>query len=462
MELDLIVKGGTVVTGNDIYRADVGVAGGKVAVLGVDLGTAPRIVNALGKYVLPGAIDVHTHFEMPFMGTYTADDFRTGTAAAAAGGITTVVDWAIQEPGESLFATLEKWDKKAAGKTVIDYSFHVVLTDLSRNALDEINDVVRNGIGSFKCFMAYKGTPLMQTDSNLFRIMQRVRDAGALFCVHAENGDIIDVLVREYVAQGRLAPIYHADTRPPEVEAEATARAIALAEIARCPLLMVHLSAKEALQKVREARDRGLPIHAETCPHYLSLHYEELERPDFEGAKFVCSPPLRRRDNTPHLWSGLREENLQEISSDHCAFNWKVQKELGRDSFANIPNGMAGIETMIPVVFSEGVRGGRLSLNQFVRLTSTNSARLFGLYPEKGTIAIGSDADLVVFDPDRQVTVTRELLHQNVDHTPYEGFSVTGWPAVTISRGEVVFENGQVVGRPGRGRFVKRKATTGV
>jgi len=462
MTFDLIVKGGTVVTATDSFRADVGVAGGTVAALGLDLGTAPRTVEATGKYVLPGAIDVHTHFEMPFMGTVTADDFKTGTAAAAAGGITTVVDWAIQEPGESLFTALEKWEGKAAGKTMIDYSFHIVLTDLSRHALDEIREVAKNGIASFKCFMAYKGTPLMQTDSNLFRIMQRVRDVGALFCVHAENGDIIDVLVQQYVAEGKLSPMYHAHTRPPEVEAEATARAIALAEIARCPLLMVHLSAKEALQKVREARDRGLPVHAETCPHYLSLHYEELERPNFEGAKFVCSPPLRPRENTPHLWTGLREENLQEISSDHCAFNWKTQKEMGRDSFANIPNGMAGIETMIPVVFSEGVRGGRLSLNQFVKLTSTNSARLFGLYPEKGTIGVGSDADLVVFDPDRKVTVTRELLHQNVDHTPYEGFAVTGWPAVTISRGEVVFENGKVVGRPGRGRFIKRKATTSV
>jgi dihydropyrimidinase len=412
--------------------------------------------------VLPGAIDVHTHFEMPFMGTYTADDFRTGTSAAAAGGVTTVVDWCIQQPGESLFTALETWDRKAAGKAVIDYSFHVVLTDISRHALDEIRDVVRNGIASFKCFMAYKGTPLMQTDGNLFRIMQRVRDAGALFCVHAENGDIIDVLVQQYVAEGKLAPMYHAHTRPPEVEAEATARAIALAELAHCPLLMVHLSAKEALQKVREARDRGLAIHAETCPHYLSLHYEELERPNFEGAKFVCSPPLRHRENTPHLWAGLREENLQEISSDHCAFNWKLQKEQGRDSFANIPNGLAGIETMIPVVFSEGVRTGLLPLNRFVRVTSTNAARLFGLYPEKGTIAVGSDADLVVFDPERRVTITKELLHQNVDHTPYEGFSVTGWPAVTLSRGEVVFENGTVVGRPGRGRFVKRKATVSV
>ena len=389
------------------------------------------------------------------MGTYTADDFRTGTAAAAAGGITTVVDWAIQEPGESLFTTLETWDRKAAGKAVIDYGFHVVLTDLSRHALDEIRDVVANGIASFKCFMAYKGTPLMQTDSNLFRIMQRVRDAGALFCVHAENGDIIDVLIQQYVAQGKLLPMYHAHSRPPEVEAEATsARAIALAELARCPLLMVHLSAVEALRKVREARDRGLAIHAETCPHYLSLHYEELERPNFEGAKFVCSPPLRRRERA-HLWQGLREENLQEIWSDHCAFNWKAQKELGRDSFVNIPNGIAGIETMIPVVFSEGVRGGQLRSTSSCGSPPRTRPGSSGS-TEKGTITgMGSDKDLVVFDPDRAVTVTRELLHQNVDHTPYEGFSVTGWPAVTISRGEVVFEHGAVVGRPGRGRFVK-------
>ncbi len=462
MEYDLIVKGGTVVTAADTYQADVAVANGKIAAIGRDLGTAVRVISAAGKYVMPGAIDVHTHFEMPFMGTFTADDFKTGTAAAAAGGVTTIVDWAIQEPGESLFTTLEKWDKKAAGKAVIDYSYHVVLTDISKNALDEIRDVVKNGISSFKCFMAYKGTPLMQSDSNLFRIMQRVRDAGALFCVHAENGDVIDVLIQQYVAEGKIEPMYHAHTRPPEAEAEATARAIALAEMAHTPLLMVHLSAKEALQKVREARDRGLPVFAETCPHYLSLHYEELERPNFEGAKFVCSPPLRPRENTPHLWRGLREEDLQEISSDHCAFNWRKQKEMGRNNFAQIPNGIAGIETMIPVVFSEGVRRGPLTLNQFVKLTSTNSARLFGLYPEKGTIGVGADADLMVLDPDRQVTVRKEVLHQNVDHTPYEGFSVTGWPVVTISRGDVVFENGEIVGKPGRGRFIKRKASTPV
>ncbi len=455
--MDLKITNGTIVTATDMYRADLGVAGGRVVQLAEKIeGAAGEELDAGGLYVLPGAIDMHTHLEMPFGGTVSNDDFETGTIAAAHGGTTTIVDFAIQGKGMALKETLDTWKKKAEGKAVIDYGFHVAITDLTDEVMAEIPGMVEAGVSSFKCFLAYKGA-LMIDDGALYRVLLKSREARALVMIHAENGDVLDVLINDFLAQGKTEPKYHALSRPPEAEGEATGRGIAIAAMAGTPLYVVHLSCKEALDKVKEARDDGFPVFAETCPQYLLKSFQSYLEPGFEGAKYVMSPPLRDESNWDLLWSGLAGGDLQVVSTDHCPFNFVGQKDMGKDSFAAIPNGAPGIEHRLMLLFSEGVNKGRISANRFVDLVSTSPAKLFGLFPQKGTVAVGSDADLVLFDPKASFEISAKTHHQRVDYTPYEGFKGQGAPKTVISGGKVIIRDGEFVGQAGAGRFLKRK-----
>jgi len=455
-----LITNGTIVTAVDQYEGDVLVEDERIAAIGTRLDIrADKSIDATGKYVLPGGVDVHTHLDMPFGGTTSADDFESGTIAAAFGGTTSIVDFAIQYKGQTLHHAWETWMRKAESKAVIDYGFHMIMTDLNDQTEQEMDALVCQGVTSFKLFMAYRGV-FMLDDGSIFKALLRTGKNGGMICMHAENGDVIDVLVQRALRAGQTAPKYHALTRPARAEAEATHRAIALAEIADVPVYIVHLSAAEALEMVAEARDRGLPAYAETCPQYLFLSYDNYEEPDFGGAKYVMSPPLREKAKQAQLWQGLAFNDLQCISTDHCPFCMKEQKELGRGDFSKIPNGAPGIETRMSLVYDGGVREGRISLNRFVELTSTSPAKIFGLFPRKGTIAPGSDADIVIFDPNRTVTLAAKTLHMKVDYNPYEGRRVTGAADTVLSRGRVVIENGQFAGRAGQGSFLKRRART--
>jgi len=451
-----LIKNGTVVTATDQYKGDVLIEDEKITVIGSALDMhADKVIDAGGKLVLPGGIDVHTHMDMPFGGTTSADDFESGTVAAAFGGTTSIVDFAIQYRGQTLHHAMETWAKKADGRAVIDYGFHMIITELNDQVEGEMDALVGQGITSFKLFMAYPGV-FMLDDASIFKALLRTGNNGGSICMHAENGGVIDVLVQRALAEGKTAPKYHALTRPARAEAEATHRAIALAEIADVPIYIVHLSAAEALEMVTEARDRGVPAFAETCPQYLFLSYDNYEEPGFDGAKYVMSPPLRERAKQNALWRGLAFNDLQCISTDHCPFCMKEQKELGRNDFSKIPNGAPGVETRMSLVYDGGVRSGRITLNRFVELTSTSPAKIFGLFPRKGTIAPGSDADIVIFDPNRTMTLSAKTLHMRVDYNPYEGRQVTGATDTVLSRGRVVIENGAFVGRKGGGSFLKR------
>src|SRR5205809_3690487 len=457
--MTLLIKGGTIVTATDQYRGDVFVDGEKISAIGTALTMpADRTIDATGKYLFPGGIDVHTHMDMPFGGSQSSDDFETGTIAAAHGGTTTIVDFAIQYRGQTLHHAWETWMKKADGKAAIDYGFHMIMTDVNDQTEAEMDALVRQGVTSFKLFMAYPGV-FMLDDASIFRALLRSGKNGGTICMHAENGGVIDVLVQRALREGKTAPKYHALTRPARAEAEATHRAIALAEIADVPIYIVHLSAAEALEMVTEARDRGLPAFAETCPQYLFLSYDNYEEPGFDGAKYVMSPPLRDKAKQQALWRGLAFNDLQAIATDHCPFCMK-EKHLGDDDFSKIPNGAPGIETRMSLVYDGGVRTGKISMNRFVELTSTSPAKIFGLFPRKGTIAPGSDADIVVFDPNRTVTLSARTLHMNVDYNPDEGRQVTGATDTVLSRGRLVIENGTFVGRAGSGSFLKRATRT--
>src|SRR3984893_17096325 len=457
MGFDTIITGGTVVTAADTCQADVAIENGRVVALGGSLPreNAKRLIDAAGKYVFPGGIDVHTHLDMPFGGTTSADDFETGTRAAAFGGTTTLIDFAIQYKGQSLRTAFDGWMQKASSKAVSYYGFHCIITDLPDAQLQEMPQLVREGITTFKLFMAYPGV-FMLDDASIFKAMRASAKAGAMVCMHAENGGAIDVIVKQALAEGKTAPKYHALTRPTTAEAEATSRAIALAEMADAPVYIVHLSCNDALEKVREARDRGLPVYAETCPQYLYLSLEKMDAPGFEGAKYVFTPPLREKWHQEKLWHGLKRDHLQVVSTDHCPFCFKEQKEMGIGDFTKIPNGGPGVEHRMSLIYSGGVHGGRFSVNRFVELVSTTPAKLFGLYPRKGTIAVGSDADLVIFDPDRKHTISVKTHHMRVDYSMFEGIQVTGMPDVVLSRGRVVVEGDKFLGRAGAGEFLKR------
>ena len=451
-----LIRHGTVVTGAGAAVADVLVDGERIAQVGAQLAaTADRTVDAAGKYVLPGGIDVHTHLDMPLGDTVTADDFESGTIAAAFGGTTSLVDFAVQDRGRPMREAWETWMRKAEGKAALDYGFHMIVTDLTAAGLEEMDELVAEGVTTFKLFMAYPGR-LMVDDATIFRALRRTADNGGMVLMHAENGGVIEELVARARAEGRTAPKYHALTRPPRTEAEATHRAIALAEMAGAPVYIVHVSCAEAVDEIAAARARGAAVLAETCPQYLFLSDERYDEPGFEGAKYVMSPPRRPRAGQERLWRALAADELQVVATDHCSFRMKDQKALGRDDFTRIPGGAPGIETRMSLLYDGGVRAGRISLTRFVELTATNPAKLFGLYPRKGVIAAGSDADLVVWDPDREITWSAATHHMRVDYNPYEGRVVRGTPEAVWSRGRPVVEGGQFVGRAGAGRFLKR------
>jgi dihydropyrimidinase len=453
-----LIKNGHIVTAVDDYTADILIEDDKVAVIGRRLDMeADRSIDASGKLVIPGGIDPHTHMELPFGGTAASDDFRTGTVAAAHGGTTTIIDFAVQYHGESLTQAVDNWHKKAEGKTAIDYGFHLITTDLPDERVPEMRQLINEGVMSFKLFMAYPGVFLVD-DATIYRAMKNAGEAGGLICMHAENGIVINEIIKHALAEGKTAPKYHALTRPTKAEAEGVHRAIAIAEMAEAPVYIVHLSCADALEEVREARDKGLATYAETCPQYLFLDYSLYEREGFEGAKWVMTPPLREKWNQDKLWQGLQGNDLQVISTDHCPFCFKEQKELGRDDFTKIPNGGPGVEHRMSLIYNGGVAGGRISLNRFVELTSTSAAKLFGLFPRKGTIAVGSDADIVIFDPDEEMTISAETHHMNVDYSAYEGMKIKGVTKTVLSRGRVVIEDGKYVGKPGDGQFLKRSA----
>ncbi|HYM51238.1 MAG TPA: dihydropyrimidinase [Candidatus Limnocylindrales bacterium] len=452
-----LIRNGTIVTGSETYPADLLIDGERIALIGASIPSDPgpdRVIDAQGTYVMPGGIDVHTHLDMPFMGTSTSDDFQTGTVAAAFGGTTSIVDFAIQYRGQALREGLEAWIKKAEGRAVIDYGFHMIATDLPDSVLTEMDQLVDTGVTSFKLFMAYPGA-FMLDDASIFRGLLRSASNGGLICMHAENGGAIDVLVKQALAAGHTAPKFHGLTRPTTAEGEATGRAIALAEMAGAPLYIVHLSCADALNQVKAARDRGLPVYAETCPQYLFLSDKNLEEPGFEGAKYVCSPPVREAWNQDELWKGIAGNDLQVVSTDHGTFTYHEQKQAGRHDFSKIPNGMPGIETRLMLLYG-GVRSGKISLNRFVEIVSTAPAKMFGLFPKKGAIAVGSDADLVLFDPHAKGRITADAMHMRVDYNPYEGTELTGRPVTVLSRGTVLVDQGTFVGPPGHGRMLKR------
>ena len=460
--MSILIQNGTVVTAERMFPADILVQEETIRDIapGLPRGRVDTVIDACGMLLLPGGIDVHTHLDMPFGGTTSSDDFETGTRAAAFGGTTTLIEFAIQAKGTRMRDALDTWWKKADGRASIDYGLHMIVTDLRDAGLEDMDAMVAEGVASFKLFMAYPGV-LMVDDATIFEAMSRSAGNGALICMHAENGGVIDVLVRRALAEGKTAPIYHALTRPATAEAEAVHRAIAMAEMAGCPVYIVHLSSEDALNQVREARDRGLRVFAETCPQYLLLTQEELARPGFEGAKYVFTPPLRERHHPPKLWDGLKHDHLQVVSTDHCPFCFREQKELGKESFAKIPNGGPGIENRLQLLYHYGVNQGRISITRFAELVSTTPARLFGLYPRKGTLAAGSDADIVVWDPNADHVISAETHHMRVDYSMFEGFRVKGNARTVLSRGKVILDRGTYSGRPGRGRFLRRAARGG-
>jgi dihydropyrimidinase len=461
--MKIAITNGTVVTATGELAADVLIDGEHVTALGQpgsELTTswaagADRVFDAAGKYVLPGGIDGHTHMEMPFGGTFSVDTFETGTRAAAWGGTTTIVDFAVQPKGTSLLAALDKWHEKAGGNCAIDYGFHMIVSDVNDATLKEMATCVDGGVTSFKMFMAYPGV-FYATDGEILLAMQQAERIGALTMMHAENGIAIDELVAQAIAAGRTAPVEHGLTRPPELEAEATGRAITLAAVTGAPLYIVHLSAAQALTRVTEARDTGQNVFAETCPQYLYLSLDDLARPNFEGAKYVASPPLRSRHHQDSLWRGLRGNDLSVVSTDHCPFCFKDQKELGRGDFSKIPNGIPGVEHRMDLLH-QGVVAGELTLARWVEVASTTPARMFGLYPRKGVIAPGSDADIVIYDPQARQVISAQTHHMNVDYSAYEGMEITGRVDTVLSRGQVVIDGGEYHGTAGHGQYLHRE-----
>lgn len=452
-----VIRNGVIVTATDMYEADILIEQDKIAMIGKNIQVdGAEEIDAKGCYVFPGGIDPHTHLDMPFGGTVTKDDFESGTIAAAFGGTTTIIDFCLTTKGESLKKAVQVWHQKAKDKAVIDYGFHLQIAEVTEDVLKEIPSIIEEeGITSFKIFMAYKNV-LQVDDETLFKTLLTAKEHGALVMVHAENGDVIDCLVKKFLAEGKTAPIYHALSRPSALEGEATGRAIQLTELADSQLYVVHVTCQEAVDKIAEAQSKGLNVWGETCPQYLVLDVSYLDRPDFEGAKYVWSPPLREKHHQERLWHALKTGQLHTIGSDHCSFDFKGQKELGREDFSKIPNGGPFIEDRFTVLFSEGVVKGRITIHQFVDLVSTRSAKLFGLFPRKGTIAVGSDADLVIFDPNVERIISAKTHHMAVDYNALEGMKVYGEPITVLCRGEFVIKERQFVGKPGNGMYLKR------
>ena len=450
-----LIKNGTIVNADATNRADVLIDGETIALIGNDLaGMADRTIDASDKWVIPGAIDVHTHMELPFGGTFAKDTFETGTRAAAFGGTTTIIDFAVQPRGGSLRQGLDAWHEKADGKACVDYGFHLIISDVRDDVLSEMDQLVDEGVTTFKLFTAYPGV-FFSDDGAIFRAMQQTAKNGGLIMMHAENGLAIDVVAGQNFAAGNTDPYYHGTSRSPVLEGEATNRVIRLAEVAEAPVYVVHLSAREALAEVRRARDEGLPAFAETCPQYLFLSLEDLGN-GFEGSKFVCSPPLRPADHQDELWRGLVHDSLQVVSTDHCPFDFHGQKDLGKGDFRKIPNGLPGVENRVDLLHEGGVVRGRITPNRWVQLLSTAPAQLFGL-PQKGVVAVGADADLVVYDPKRTHTISARTHHMAVDYSCYEGRSVTGGADLVLSRGKIIVDGDEWLGQAGDVRFLKRQ-----
>ena len=453
-----LIKGGTIVNADAVMTADVLIDGEKIIQIGVDLPTdVDRVIDAGGKWVIPGGIDPHTHMELPFGGTFAKDTFETGTRAAAFGGTTTIIDFAVQPRGGTLRQGLDAWHEKADGKACIDYGFHCIVSDMRDELLPEMDRLVEEGVTTFKLFTAYPGV-FYSDDAQIFKALQRTAANGGQILMHAENGPVIDVVAAQLVAQGTTDPIGHGLARYSIFEGEATSRVIKLATAAKAPVYFVHLSAKEALNAVRQARDEGLPVYAETCPQYLFLGLDDLGH-GFEGAKFVCSPPLREAaaGHQEELWKGLATDDLVLVATDHCPFDFEGQKELGRGDFRKIPNGLPGVENRMDLLHDGGVVTGRISPQRFVEITSTAAARLFGL-PQKGVVGVGFDADLVVYDPNRKHTISAKTHHMDVDYSCYEGRTVQGGADVVLSRGRVIVEGERWLGEAGYGRFLRRES----
>ncbi|RPK89231.1 dihydropyrimidinase [Streptomyces sp. ADI98-10] len=452
-----LITGGLVITAADEVHADVLIEHGRVVALaapGTQKWTADRVIDASQKYVIPGGVDAHTHMELPFGGTFASDTFETGTRAAAWGGTTTVVDFAVQSKGQALRAGLDAWMEKADGNCAIDYAFHMIMSDVNESTLREMPKLVEIGVSSFKLFMAYPGV-FYSDDGQILRAMQVAGETGGLIMMHAENGIAIDVLVEQALARGETDPRYHGEVRKALLEAEATHRAIQLARVAGSPLYVVHVSAQEAVAELAAARDTGLPVFGETCPQYLFLSTDNLAEPDFEGAKYVCSTPLRPKEHQAALWRGLRTNDLQVVSTDHCPFCFTGQKELGRGDFSQIPNGLPGVENRMDLLH-QAVVDGHISRRRWIEIACASPARMFGLYPRKGTIAPGSDADVVIYDPHATQVLSAETHHMNVDYSAYEGKTVTGQVETVLSRGEVVVHQRKYVGHAGHGAFLPR------
>jgi dihydropyrimidinase len=452
-----LISNGTIVTADGSWPADLLVDGERIAALGSGIGAmvqADETIDASGRYVIPGGIDVHTHMELPFGGTFAKDTFETGTRAAAFGGTTSIVDFAVQSRGKTLREGLDAWHAKAEGNAVTDYGFHMIMSDVNDGTLAEMDQLVSEGVPDFKLFTAYPGV-FYSDDGAIFRAMQQTGKNGGLIMMHAENGMAIDIVAADLVAEGKTDPLYHGIARYPVFEGEATNRVIRLAEAAQVPVYIVHLSARDALNAVRDARDRGSQAFAETCPQYLFLSLDDMGN-GFEGAKFVCSPPLRTADHQDELWTGLIKDDLQVVSTDHCPFDFHGQKDLGKGDFRKVPNGLPGVEDRVDLLHDGGVMGGRMTKERWVEIISTAPAKLFGMYPRKGALAVGSDADIVIYDPNRTHTISAKTHHMDVDYSCYEGRTVQGGSDIVMSRGSVVVRNGEFTGKKGAGRFIKR------
>jgi dihydropyrimidinase len=451
--MELVIKNGTIVTALDTFEADLGIADGKIVQIGKNLPKVGKVIDAKGCYVCPGSVEIHTHIDAPMHGSRTADDWHTGTISAACGGVTTVIDYPNQVPGHSLREIIDEWKKRAGEKSVIDYSFAPAIQEITPSVWEEIPKLIEEGYPNFKVFMTYAWR---KGDYEITRLLDTLKALGGLLSIHCENGWAIDYLIEKALKEGKTSPFYHEATRPDVMEEETSMRVSLLAEMLDAPVYIVHMSSGKALQRVQEIKGRGGMIYVETTPHFLVFTKDVYTKEPMEAAKFVCTPPFRQISDIDALWKGIRNGSVSTVGSDHCAFFLKA-KAVGLDDFPHIPHGAPGIETRVPIVFSEGVSKGRISVNKFVEVMCTNPAKLFGCYPEKGTIRIGSDADIMIIDPNKEVTMTRGLLHSQADYTPYEGMKLKGYPIVTISRGDVLWQGGKFTGKAGRGNWIYRK-----
>jgi dihydropyrimidinase len=451
-----LIKNGRIITATDDYVGDVFIDGEKIHSVGQNLPVkADRTIDAKNRLVIPGAIDPHVHMELPFGGTVSSDDFKSGTIAAAFGGTTSIIDFAIQYRGKTFKQTLDDWDSRAGPKCAIDYSYHLAVTEYEPRHRKEFAEVIERGITTFKIFLAYPGV-FMIDDQTMFRVMQSAGEAGGMTLVHAENGVAIQQMIEHLLASKKVEPKYHAQSRPPVMQADGVARALRVGHFAKAPVFIVHVSCELAMNEIVRSRDEGNESYGETCTQYLFLDDSCYEKPDFQGAKYVFTPPLVGKENIEPLWKGLKLGYLQEVSTDHCPFHFKGQKELGRGDFTKIPNGGPGVEDRLSLIYQGGVLDRGFSLNKWVDLCCTASAKMFGMFPQKGTIAPGSDADIVIFDPDRQRTLSAKTHHMNCDYSLFEGMSIKGYPETVLSRGKVIIENNEYKGRPGDGRFIRR------